>query len=173
MPKMQFRFAVGMTILANVAMAILVFLGVVMVLLAEDGLARVIGVALTGLALAGLGVFYIRLQAYGFSKPLVIVDEDGVMDHRAFNEVIPWAWIEGYDVTATRVNSFSTIHAVHLHVRNEANLRAIAKPQRRWTSGGDIGDLAAIQMTGLEGSVKDLAAAIDAMRHKWDGTVEG
>ena len=40
MPKMQFRFAVGMTILANVALAILVFLGVVMVLLAEDGLAR-------------------------------------------------------------------------------------------------------------------------------------
>ena len=38
--KTQFHFAIGTTIFANVALAVLVFLGVVMVLLAEDGLAR-------------------------------------------------------------------------------------------------------------------------------------
>lgn len=163
----QFHFAIGATFFANIALAILVFLGVVMVLLAEDGLARGIGMVFTGLALAGLGVFYIRLQGYGFSNPLVIVTEDGVMDHRAFNAIIPWSMIEGYDVTATPVSMFTTVHAVHLHVRNEADLRAIAKPQRRWTSGGDIGDLASILMTGLDGTSKDLAAAIDAHQDKW------
>lgn len=102
-----------------------------------------------------------RLFQYGAEKPVLIISEEGIMDHRAMKGVIPWSIITGYH-SRQKSDRFNKIRYIELELNDEKRVRSMFKTVRKYTSLGTAAGT--IGISGLKGTIEEVEAAIEAMR---------
>ncbi len=111
-----------------------------------------------------LWLYFQLIKGFNFNKPVLIISEDGIMDHRKMTGLIPWSIINNVRCREKSLKWSVKFQFLELELNDVERVRSMFKASRFFINWGPKSNR--VPINGLDGTLEELEAAIEAMRPK-------